>query len=111
GINVHRAIVLNINFSAGLRDNALNGLATGPNERPNLLRINFDRLDPWCVLRQLWPRFFQCATHDTENFRARFFCALNRLYNDIVADTRELQIQLKTGDAAVGSAKLEIHIS
>src|SRR5262249_8527721 len=52
GVNVHRAVVFDINFSAGLRDNSLNGFTTWPDQRPNLLWINFDCLDPWRVLRQ-----------------------------------------------------------
>src|SRR4029077_9265572 len=91
GINVHRAIVFNINFSAGLRDNALDGLAAGANERTDLLRINFDRLDPRRVLGQLWARSLQRAAHDAENFRPRFFRALDRFCHDIVADAGELQ--------------------
>jgi len=36
---MHRAIVFNINFRAGLRDNSLDSLAAGANERPDLLRL------------------------------------------------------------------------
>jgi len=43
---VHGAIILDINFSSGLRDNALNGLTAGADERADLLWINFNRLDP-----------------------------------------------------------------
>ena len=46
-----------------------------------------------------------------ENFGARFFCALNRFRHDLVADAREFQIELETGDAGIGSAKFEIHVA
>jgi len=39
-VDVHRAVVLDVNFSAGLRDNAFDGLAAGSNQRADLLRIN-----------------------------------------------------------------------
>ena len=71
-VDVHRAVVLNINFGAGLRDDALDGLAAGPDERADLLRINFDRLDPRRVFRQLRPRFVERAAHDAREFS----CAL-----------------------------------
>src|SRR5581483_3307100 len=111
GVNVHGTIVFNINFSAGFRDNALDGLATGPDECPDLFGVNLNRLDPRRVLRQLCPRFIQRAAHDAENFRARFFSALDRFGHDFVANTWQFQIQLKTGNAFVGSAELEIHIA
>ena len=49
--------------------------------------------------------------HDPENLGARFFRALNRFRHDLVADAGEFQIELKTGDARVGSAKFEIHVA
>src|SRR4029453_2728192 len=39
GINVHGTIVFDVNFSACLRDNALDGLPAGADERSDLLRI------------------------------------------------------------------------
>src|SRR5882724_7162552 len=36
-VDVHRAVVLDVNFSAGLRDNAFDGLAAGSNQRADLL--------------------------------------------------------------------------
>ena len=51
-VNVHRAVVFDVNFSAGFGDDALDGLAAGPDERADLLRIDFDRLDPRRVLGQ-----------------------------------------------------------
>ena len=45
-IDVHRAVVFDINLRAGLGDDALDRLAAGPDERADFLRIDFDRLDP-----------------------------------------------------------------
>src|SRR5262249_36661158 len=111
GVNVYGSIVLNVNFSAGFRDNALNDFAAGPDEGSDFLGINFDCLDPWRVLGQFRSRLVQCAAHDVENLRARFFRALDRFCHDPMADTSELQIELKTGDARIRSAELEVHIA
>src|SRR3954469_10387067 len=42
-VNVNGTVVLDINLSAGLGDDALDGFATRSDERADLLRINFDR--------------------------------------------------------------------
>src|SRR5260370_20224324 len=46
-IDVHRAVVLDVNFSAGLRDDALDGPPAGSDKRSDLLRIDFDGFDSW----------------------------------------------------------------
>ena len=61
-VDVHRAVVLDVNFGAGFGDDALNGFAAGTDERADLLRIDLDCLDPRRVFRQLRPRFVQRAT-------------------------------------------------
>ena len=89
-VDVHGTIILNINLSAGLRDNALDSLPAGSDERTDLLRINFDRLDPGRVFREFRPRLVQRAAHDIENFRTRFFGAFDCFCHDLVTDAREL---------------------
>ena len=108
---MYRPVVLDVNFSASLGDNALDGFPARTDERADLLRINFDRLDAGRVFRELRPRLLQCAAHDLENFRARFLCPLNRLRHDLVTNAWQFQVQLKTGHAVVCSAKLEVHVA
>src|SRR4030095_7013848 len=43
-VNVHGAVVLNVNFCAGLSDDTFNGFAARPDKRTDFLGINFDRL-------------------------------------------------------------------
>ncbi len=40
-VDVHGAVVLDVNLSSGFGDNAFNRFAAGPDERSNLLRIDF----------------------------------------------------------------------
>src|SRR5262249_59880762 len=106
-----RAVVLNVNLSAGLRDDALDGLTAGTDERADLLRIDFDRLNPWRVFGQFRPGLVQRTAHDVEDFRARFLRALDRFRHYFVANAGELQVELKSADACVCSAKLKIHVT
>src|SRR4029077_13313770 len=103
-IDVHRAVILNVNLGPGLSHNALDGLPAGSDEGTDLLRINFDRLDPGRVSRKLRPWLVECGAHDVENLRARLLCTLNRFRYNFVTDTCELQVQLKAGHACVCSA-------
>ena len=111
GVDVHGAVVFDVNFRAGLRDDAFDGFAARSDERADFLRIDFDRLDAGRVLRQFRPRFIESTAHDLENFRARFFRAENCLGYDFVADAGEFQIELVTGDAGICAAKFEIHVA
>src|SRR5437762_4005425 len=45
-VNVDRTIILDVNFCAGFGDDALDRFPARPDKRPDLLRINFDRLNP-----------------------------------------------------------------
>src|SRR5438067_5310616 len=110
-VNVHRAIVLDVNLGAGLGHNSLDRFAARSDEGADFLGINFDRLDPGRVFRKFRARFVDRAAHDAENFRARFFCATDRFRHDLVAHTPKFQIKLKAGDTVIGAAKFEIHVS
>src|SRR5437773_1377983 len=87
GVNVDRAIVLNVNFGASLRHNALDRFAARSDKCANFLGINFDRLNSWRVFRKFAARFVDRAAHDAENFRARFFCATDRFRHDLLGYT------------------------
>src|SRR5260370_18885200 len=110
-IDMDRAVVLDVNFGASLRDDPLNRLATWADKGADFLRVDLDCLDPRRVLRQLWPRLIDPGAHDLENFRARFFCAKNRFGHDLVADAGKFQVELITGDTDVRAAELEIHVA
>ena len=110
-IDVDRAVVLDVNFGAGLRHDALDRFAARPDERADFLGINFDRLDPRRVFRKFGTRCVDCATHDLENFVARFLRALDRFAENFQTDPRQFQIELVTGHAFGRSAKFEIHVT
>src|SRR3954469_16766977 len=54
-VNVNGTVVVDVNLSSGLGDDALDGLATRPDECADLFRIDFDRLDARRVLAEIGP--------------------------------------------------------
>ena len=110
-VDVHGAVVFDINLRAGLGHDAFDRLAAGSDECTDFFRIDFDRLDPRRVLAQISARFINRARHDPEDLGARFLRAESCLGHDFVADARKFQVELEAGDAGVCAAKFEIHIA
>src|SRR2546423_11317884 len=104
-VDVNGTVVVDINLGAGLGDDALDGFAARPNERADLLRINFDRLDAGRVLAEIRARLVDRLRHDAENFRARFLGTERRFSHDLVAHAGQFQGEVGTADALVGPAK------
>ncbi len=111
GVDVHRAVVLDINLRAAFGDDALDGFAAGADERADLFGINFNGLNARRVRRELRPRFIQHAAHDLEDFAACLRGARDRFGHDFVADAGQLQIQLETGHTSFGAAEFEVHVA
>src|SRR5204862_2076456 len=57
GVNMHRTVVVDVNFGAGLGDNAFDGFAAGPDEGADLLGVDLDWLGARRVFRQFGTRF------------------------------------------------------
>src|SRR5436190_3650219 len=110
-VDVDGAVIFDVNLRAGFGDDALNRLATGPDERADLLRIDLERLNARSVLAQITARLVERLRHDSEDFRARFFRAHGRFGHDFVADARQLEIELESGDAGLSPANLVIHVA
>ena len=56
-------------------------------------------------------RFINRPRHDPEDLGARFFGAEGRFGHDFVADARQFQIELESGDAGFRPANFVIHVS
>src|SRR5262249_24209186 len=67
GIDLHRAIVLDVDFATGLFDDALDVLATRPDQRADLLRVDFQRDDARGVLAQVLARRGDRLRHFAKN--------------------------------------------
>src|SRR5262245_27102528 len=111
GVDVNRTIVLDVNLSTSLGHDPLDRFATWANERTSLCAIDFGGLDSGRVLAQLRPRLGQRAGHDLKNLAPRVTRTVNRFAEDLVADARELQVELKSSDTGFGSAKFEVHVA
>ena len=55
-VDVHGAVVLDVDLRAGLGDDALDGLAAGPDEQADLFDRDLERLDAGRELAQLGAR-------------------------------------------------------
>src|SRR5207248_3200690 len=70
-INVHRAVVIDVNFRAGFRDDTFDRLAAGTDDQPDFFRIDLDRLDSRRVFAELGSWLRDRGVHHFEDFRAR----------------------------------------
>src|SRR5450432_2263140 len=109
-VDVHGAVVFDVNLRAGLGHDPLDRLAAGPDERADLLGIDFNRLDAGRVFAQRLTRLGEGFGHDGEDLGARIFRAMNRFAQNLVAHAGQLEIKLKTSDAVLRPAKFEIHV-
>ena len=77
GVDVHRAIVLDVDFATGFFDDAFDVLATRPDQRADLLGIDLDRDDARSVLAHFLARLGNDFGHFAEDEQAGD-CALSR---------------------------------
>src|ERR1700730_3622572 len=105
-----RSGVFDVNLGTGLGDDAFDRLSTRTDKRADFFRIDLDGFDPWRVFRKFGARFVECAAHDPENFRARFFRTLNRLGHNFMAYAGEFQVELEASHTVIRSAQFEIHV-
>ncbi len=111
GVDIDGAIVLDVDLAAGFLDDALDVLATRPDECADLLRIDLDGEDARGVLAQLRTRRRQCASHGFEHEQAGVIRAIHRFIHDAQRDAGQLQVQLEPGDALGGAGDLAIHVA
>ena len=99
-VDVHGAVVLDVDLRAGLGDDAFDGLAAGADDEADLLRIDLDGLDARRVFAQFLARRGDRGVHDGEDFSMRASRAsMDRFLHDVEADAGELQVELEAGDA------------
>ena len=70
GEDVHRAVVLDVDFATGFLDEALDVLAARPDERADLLRIDLDDFDARGVFAHFLARRGERLGHFGEDVHA-----------------------------------------
>jgi len=110
-VDVDGSVVLDVDLSASLGNDAFDRFAAWSNDEADLVWIDPDGFDTRGVLAKLSARAGKNAVHDIQDFCARLFGLDHRLSHDLVRDAGQFEIQLETGDADVRSTEFEIHVT
>ena len=110
-VDVHAAVVLDVNLGAGLGHDAFDGLAARSDDEADLVGIDADGFDARRVLGELRARRGERALHDVQNLEPRVARDVDGFLHNLQADARQLEVELEAGDAARGAAELEIHVA
>jgi hypothetical protein len=110
GVDVHRAVVLNVDLGARLGLDALDVLAAGPDEFADPIRRDLDGDDPRRVRAE-----FAVSRDRLGHFRQHFGPAglgdENGFLQHGEREPRQLEVELVTGDSFAGAAQLEVHVA
>src|SRR5208282_2715652 len=111
GENVHRAVVFNVNFTAGFLDETLDVLAARSDERADFFGVDLDRLNARRVFADFLARFGERFGHFSQDVHPRDAGLFNRLGHDGVRQSLQLQVKLETGDALSRAGNFAIHVA
>ena len=111
GEHLHGSVVLDVDFAAGLFDQALDVLAARSDQRADLLGVDLQGDDARGVLGNIRARSRQRGEHVGQDQATGHAGLLDGLLHDRQRDTLELQIQLEAGDALLGSGDLAVHVA
>src|SRR5437899_1900753 len=111
GVDVDGAVILDVDFATGLFDEPFDILAAGPDDSPNLLRVDLERDNARRILAQFLARRGQGLGHFFENMQAGHARFLDGFGHDSVGQTAQLEIELETGNPALGPGDLAIHVT
>jgi hypothetical protein len=110
--DVHRAIVLDVDFAAGFFDEALDVLAARSDQRADLLGVDLQRGDARSVLADFLARFGEMvlaiSAQDRQAGDAGLF---DRFGHDRVRNALELEVELEAGDPLLCSGDFAIHVA
>src|SRR5205085_85491 len=111
GINLHCAVVFDVDFAAGLLDDALDVLAARADQLTDSLRIDLHRHDAGSVFAQFRPGRGQGVGHFLQNGHARDPRLLDRFHHQPVGQARQFEVELKPGNAFFGARNLAVHVA
>src|SRR5206468_11425153 len=109
--NRDQAVVVHVDFGAGLLLDAPDGLALGADQVADLVRPDLDRDDARRVLGQLRARLRDRLIHDVEDVQPRLLRLLERLGDDLEVEAHDLDVHLDRRDALARARDLEVHVA
>src|ERR1039458_9216903 len=111
GEDVDRAIVLDVNFAAGFLDEALDVLATGSDDRADLLGVDLERGDARGVFADFLAWLGNGLGHFTENREAGDAGFFHGNFHDGMRQAFQLQVELEAGDAFFRAGNFAVHVA
>src|ERR1035441_2764027 len=111
GVDVHRAVVINIDLATGFLDELLDVLAARADEQADLLGVDLHRLDARGILADFRPRGGQGLGHLGQHVQSRDARLFHRLGHQTERDAAQLEVELEAGDAFLGAGDLAVHVA
>src|SRR3954469_10844561 len=111
GVDEHGAVVVDVDLGLELLLHPADRLAALADDHADLRGVDLDALDARRVERQLAARRLDDLGHLAEDELARIVGLGQRVAQDVEGDTRDLDVHLQRGDAAIGAGDLEVHVA
>ena len=111
GSNIHSATVFDVDFDAGLLDDAANHLPAGPDHVANLVDWNLQRVNAGSECGNLLAWSTECFSHLVENVEASALCLRKGFAHHRNADAGDLDVHLEGGDTGASAGDFEIHVA
>ena len=96
---------------AGHFGDAADVLTTWADEGADLVWIDLDGVDAWCVLAEVGTALWKVLAHDREDLHACGGVLLDRFECDVEGETLDLEVELEAGDAVLRARDLEVHVA
>ncbi len=109
--HIDRTVILDIDADAGQVDDAFDRLSAGADDDANLLRLDLERDDTWCVRAHLFTRRGEGLRHLPEDVNTTSASLLQCLEHEIAAQALDLDVHLNGRDPIRGSTDLEVHVA
>ena len=109
-VDVHGAVVLDVEVGARLGLNRFDVLSARPNKLTDAIRIDLHGLDAWSVFAQ-GTRIGDRCSHHFQHLRAGFLGNMHRLSENIEWKAGKLEVQLEAGNPFAGATEFEVHVA
>src|SRR6266545_1616969 len=111
GVDVHAAVVLDVDLATGFLDEALDVLAARADEGADLLGVDLEGDDLRGVFAEFLSRLGKGRGHVFEDFQPGDAGFLERLGQNVVREAAELEVELEPGDAVDGAGEFAVHVA
>ena len=98
-VNLDRSIILDVDLTAGLFNDAFDVFTTGADQRSDFIRVDSNRGDSGSVLAEFLARLGKGCRHLFQDRLTSFLGLPNRLFHDPQRKPLEFEIQLEASDS------------